>query len=83
LEDIKNGEPPVMEIPKRTLSNTIYDEKRGLLILGNDKLKRNFLDLNEAKRFMQTVLMASIIYDALINDEYPTIRDLYYRGNTQ
>ncbi|MFP3200859.1 MAG: DNA topoisomerase IV subunit A [Sulfolobus sp.] len=80
VEDIKNSEPPVMEIPKRTLSNTIYDERRGLLILGNDKLKRNFLDLNEAKRFMQTVLMASIIYDALINDEYPTIRDLYYRG---
>ncbi|MCD6084697.1 MAG: DNA topoisomerase IV subunit A, partial [Desulfurococcales archaeon] len=30
--------------------------------------------------FMQTVLMASIIYDTLVNNEYPTIRDLYYRG---
>jgi len=29
---------------------------------------------------MQTLLMASIIYDALRNNEYPTIRDLYYRG---
>jgi DNA topoisomerase-6 subunit A len=80
IEQINKGEPPVMEIPKRTLSNTIYDEKRGLLILGKEKLRRNFLDLNEAKRFMQTTLMASIIYDALVNDEYPTIRDLYYRG---
>ncbi|BCU71145.1 DNA topoisomerase IV subunit A [Stygiolobus caldivivus] len=80
VEQINKGEPPIMDIPKRTLSNTVYDEKRGLLILGKDKLKRNFLDLNEAKRFMQTTLMASIIYDALINDEYPTIRDLYYRG---
>ncbi|MEJ2777639.1 DNA topoisomerase IV subunit A [Stygiolobus sp. RP850M] len=80
IEQINKREPPVMEIPKRTLSNTIYDEKRGLLILGKEKLKRNFLDLNEAKRFMQTTLMASIIYDALVNDEYPTIRDLYYRG---
>ena len=80
VEQVNNGEPPIMEIPKRTLSNTIYDEKRGLLVLGKEKLKRNFLDLNEAKRFMQTVLMASIIYDALVNDEYPTIRDLYYRG---
>jgi DNA topoisomerase-6 subunit A len=80
IEGIKNGEPPVLEIPKRTLSNTVYDKQRKLLLLGEDRLKRNFLDLNEAKKFMQTVLMASIIYEALINDEYPTIRDLYYRG---
>lgn len=80
VEQINSGEPPVLEIPKRTLSNTIYDKERKLLLLGDEKLKRNFLDLNEAKRFMQTVLMASIIYEALINDEYPTIRDLYYRG---
>lgn len=80
VEQINNSEPPVMEIPKRTIGNTIYDEKKKLLLLGEEKLKRNFFDLNESKRFMQTVLMASIIYDALINDEYPTIRDLYYRG---
>ena len=80
IEQINSGEPPVLEIPKRTLSNTVYDKERKLLLLGEEKLKRNFLDLNEAKRFMQTVLMASIIYEALINDEYPTIRDLYYRG---
>ncbi len=80
LEQVKKGEPLVMEIPMRTLSNTIYDDKRKLLLLGEKKLKRNFLDLNEARRFMQTLLMSSIIYEALINDEYPTIRDLYYRG---
>jgi len=80
IEQINKGEPLVMEIPKRTLTNTVYDEKRKLLLLGESKLKRSFLDLNEAKRFMQTTLMGSIIYDALVNDEYPTIRDLYYRG---
>ena len=80
VEQINDLKEPIMEIPKRTLSNTIYDEKKKLLLLGDEKLKRNFFDLNESKRFMQTILMASIIYDALINDEYPTIRDLYYRG---
>ena len=79
VEQIDKGEL-IMEIPKRTLSNTIYDEKKKLLLLGQEKLRRNFFDLNESKRFMQTILMASIIYDALINNEYPTIRDLYYRG---
>ncbi|GAY25431.1 DNA topoisomerase [Desulfurococcaceae archaeon AG1] len=79
-KSIMEGEEPKMSIPKRTLSNTIYDEQRKLLILGSEKLVRRFLDAHEARRFMQTVLMASIIYQALINNEYPTIRDLYYRG---
>ncbi len=80
VEQMKRGEKPVLIMPKRTLSNTIYDAKRKLLLLGPEKLKRSFLDTGEAKRFMQTVLMASIIYEALVNNEYPTIRDLYYRG---
>ncbi|MEM1610963.1 MAG: DNA topoisomerase IV subunit A [Sulfolobales archaeon] len=79
-EAIMRGEEPKMEIPKRTLSNTIYDEERKLLILGGEKLMRRYLDAHEARRFMQTILMASIIYQALVNNEYPTIRDLYYRG---
>ena len=77
---ILEGRPPVLVIPKRTLSNTIYDERRRLLLLGPEMLRRSFLDVNEARRFMQTTLMAAIIYDALVNNEYPTIRDLYYRG---
>ncbi len=79
-EKILEGKKPVIIMPKRVLSNTIYDEKNKLLLLGPEMQRRSFLDINEARRFMQTLLMASIIYDALINNEYPTIRDLYYRG---
>jgi DNA topoisomerase-6 subunit A len=79
-EQIVRGEKPFMMLPKRTLSNTIYDESRKLLLLGPEKLKRSFFDLHESKKFMQTLLMARIIYEALERDEYPTIRDLYYRG---
>ena len=77
---ILEGVPPVLEIRKRTLANTLYDIERGVLRIGSETLRRAFLDAGEAKKFMQTVLMASIIYDALINNEYPTIRDLFYRG---
>ena len=79
-DQIMQGEKPFMMLPKRTLANTIYDESRKLLLLGPEKLKRSFFDLHEAKKFMQTLLMARIIYEALERDEYPTIRDLYYRG---
>ncbi|MEM1627954.1 MAG: DNA topoisomerase IV subunit A [Desulfurococcaceae archaeon] len=77
---IINEEKPVMVIPKRTLSNTIYDMKNKILLLGPEVQRRTFIDVNESRKFMQTLLMASIIYDALVNNEYPTIRDLYYRG---
>ncbi len=80
LAQLQRGDNPTLLLPKRTLSNTIYDEKRKLLLLGPEKLKRSFFHLHEAKKFMQTMLMARIIYEALVNNEYPTIRDLYYRG---
>lgn len=80
IEQIKKGEEPKLVIKKRTLANTIYDRERKLLLLGEQKLVRKFFDENEARRFMQTVLMAKIIYEALINNEYPTIRDIFYRG---
>lgn len=79
-ERILEGKKPVLIMPKRVLSNTIYDMKKKLLLLGPEMKRRSLLDVNEARKFMQTLLMASIIYEALVNDEYPTIRDLYYRG---
>ncbi|MEL9908973.1 MAG: DNA topoisomerase IV subunit A [Desulfurococcus sp.] len=80
VSEIEREGRPVLVMPKRTLSNTIYDYKNKLLLLGPETSKRSFTDVNEARKFMQTVLMASIIYDSLVNNEYPTIRDLYYRG---
>ncbi|MEB3845938.1 MAG: DNA topoisomerase IV subunit A, partial [Desulfurococcales archaeon] len=80
IKDVEKGKPPTMVIPKRTLSNTVYDNVRKLLLLGEEKLRRELTNMGEAKKFMQTMLMASIIYRALVENEYPTIRDLYYRG---
>ncbi len=80
VKDVEKGKPPTMIIPKRTLSNTVYDSARRLLLLGGEKLRRELTNMGEAKKFMQTMLMASIIYRALVENEYPTIRDLYYRG---
>ncbi len=79
-KQILEGRPPKLVIRKRTLSNTLYDAERKILSLGEETLERSFLDVREARKFMQTLLMASIIYEALENNEFPTIRDLYYRG---
>ncbi len=80
LKEIEEGKPPKLKIPMRTFKNTEFDAERGILKLGVKKIERSFLNMNETKKFVQTLLMASIIYQALVENEYPTIRDLYYRG---
>lgn len=78
---IERGEEPVLEIPSRTLSNTVWDPKRRIVVLGPDKLKRRLLDMKESKRFMQTILMLKLIVSSIREGVYPpTIRDLYYNG---
>jgi DNA topoisomerase-6 subunit A len=80
VNDILSGEEPIMEIPARTLGNTVWDPRRRMLVLGPEKVRRRFLDMKEAKRFMQTTLMLKLIVQAMREDVYPTIRDLYYNG---
>ena len=79
-EQVLKGRPPSIEIPVRTLANTIWDPERRLLMLGPRKARRDFFDVGEAKKFMQTVLMLSLIIRARREGDYPTIRDLYYTG---
>jgi len=80
IDKIKRGEEPTLEILSRTRANVVYDEDKKMLKPGEKTILRKFLDKGEAKKFANTLLMASLIYEALLNDEYPTIRDLYYRG---
>ncbi len=79
-EQIMRGEPPYLEIPVRTLANTIWDSKRKMLLLGPKTARREFFDIGESKKFMQTVLMLKLILEARKQGVHPTIRDLYYRG---
>jgi len=79
-EQVLKGEGPSLEIPVRALANVIWDPKERLLKLGPKSLRRDFLDMGEARKFMQTVLMLSLIARAIREGDYPTIRDLYYAG---
>ncbi|MDI9645000.1 MAG: DNA topoisomerase VI, partial [Candidatus Verstraetearchaeota archaeon] len=76
--DIMDSKPPVIRIPVRTATNTVYDERRQILTLGERISERRFNDISEVRSFMQTMLLARGIYEALQHDDHPTIRDLYY-----
>ncbi len=78
VEEVNDKKAPKIRIRIRSLSNTLYDEKNRMLVLGDKALERRFNSVAEVRAFMQTCLMSRSIYDALKGGDHPTIRDLYY-----
>jgi DNA topoisomerase-6 subunit A len=69
---------PSIEIPLRTLSNAEYNTAKRIIEMGGKTATRNFFDLNKAKSFMQTVLIASGCKKLIDEDKTVSIRGLYY-----
>jgi DNA topoisomerase-6 subunit A len=74
----RQREDPWIDIPTRALSNAQFSAKRGIITMGDASQRRNFFNLGQAKKFMQTVWVAAGCKD--LNDQRKTtsIRDLYY-----
>jgi len=79
LKDIDDGKNPSVDITMRTLSNVYFDEKTGLIRLGDEKQKRYYFNLGQAKKFLQTMLIAKQI-KILLEQNKPalSIRQLFY-----
>lgn len=75
-KDIERGKEPKLSIPVRALSNVVYDN--GVLKLGNRVMTRRMLDKNEVRKFVLTLLILETITEAIKENDYPTIRDIYY-----
>ncbi len=69
---------PSIEIPLRTLSNAQYSKAKRIIEMGDKTATRNFFDLNKAKGFMQTLLIASGCKRLIDEDKTVSIRGLYY-----
>ncbi len=78
VNDIIKGKNPNIEIPIRALSNVIYDKKTGQLALGNKTSKRYYFNVAHAKKFMQTLMVASFCKSLLDEKIHASIRDMYY-----
>ncbi len=74
----RKHEDPGFDIPTRSLSNARWDAKKGLILMGDSSQRRNFFNLSQAKKFMQTMWVAAGCKE--LNDQVKTtsIRDLYY-----
>jgi DNA topoisomerase-6 subunit A len=49
---------PHVDIPLRTVGNTRFNKKRRMLEMGGNTQRRNLFNLGQAKKFMQTMLLA-------------------------
>ncbi|MBS3053012.1 MAG: DNA topoisomerase IV subunit A [Candidatus Aenigmarchaeota archaeon] len=78
VNDIERSENPNIEIPIRALSNVVFDKKANQLTLGNKTSKRYYFNVAHAKKFMQTMMVASFCKSLLDNSIHASIRDMYY-----
>lgn len=78
VNDIIKGDNPNIEIPIRALSNVIFDRKTGQLALGDKTSKRYYFNVAHAKKFMQTLMVASFCKSLLDEKIHASIRDMYY-----
>ncbi len=76
LEEIKKGENPHIEIPVRGLSNVIFSGDT--LQLGDKVAKRYFFHVAHAKKFMQTLLIASFCKSLIDEGIHASLRDMFY-----
>jgi len=78
LSEIEKGENPSIDIPIRSLANVKYDEKTGMLTIGDKVAKRYFFNVAHAKSFMQTTLVAAFCKELEESGLHTSLRDLFY-----
>lgn len=79
IKEIEKNENPHIDIPIRGSSNVFYDKEGKKIVLGDKIAKRYLFNVAHARRFMQTMLVASYVKKDLLQDNLTaTLRDLYY-----
>ena len=74
----RRREDPAVAIPIRALSNVSFNEKVGHIEMGANKQSRSFFNYGQAKRFMQTMLVASKCKELIERGKTASIRQIYY-----
>ncbi len=78
IAQAEKGDNPTIQIPVRSLSNVNFDPERSIIEMGDRKQSRILFNVNMAKKFMQTFLVASACKDLLESGKTTSIRDLFY-----
>lgn len=74
------GKDPVIPIPTRSRSNTLWNKKKRILEMGDARASRELFNLNQAKQFMQTLLHASTIKEFIDSGKTSSLRGVFYKA---
>ena len=69
---------PYVEVPKRSSSNIIYDEKNDLLLLGQETTTKSFHSLSSVTDITRLARVIQIIHDLLSEGIHGTKREVFY-----
>jgi DNA topoisomerase-6 subunit A len=75
---VTKGSNPAVEIRTRALSNISFNEKKRLIELGDKAQSREFFNVAMARKFMQTMLVASKCKTLIDESKTVSIRQMYY-----
>src|SRR5580704_2949763 len=78
LGDASKGKNPAVEIRTRTLTNVSFNEKKKIIELGDRAQSREFFNTAMARKFMQTMLVASRCKVLIDEGKTVSIRQMYY-----
>jgi DNA topoisomerase-6 subunit A len=74
----KGGRELSIDIPSRSLANIRYNKARKILEMGKGTNSRQLFNLNQAKSYMQTILVAKGASQLVGEGKSNSIRGLYY-----
>lgn len=74
----ETGRDPAIDIPSRTLSNVRYNKSKRFIEMGATKNRRQLFNLNQAKSYMQTILVASGAEKLISQGKTTSLRGMYY-----
>ena len=78
VTEINKNQDPSFTTMQRGKSNVVWNEDKGYLALGEKEVKRTFLNIAHARKFMQTTLIMNKAFDYLDHNKTASIREIYY-----
>lgn len=72
------GRDPVLDVPARTLSNVRYNRTKRFIEMGSATNRRQLFNLNQAKSYMQTMLVAGGAKKLIDQGKTTSLRGMYY-----
>jgi DNA topoisomerase-6 subunit A len=78
VQSADRGRAPHIEIPSRSLSNVRFNQTKRIIEMGSGTNRRELFNLNQAKSYMQTLLVGSGCKQLIEQGKTTSIRGLFY-----